>query len=182
MSDEEAKDGEEAPKKKKMSGKKLIMFVGLPIILLVGLYMSGILDSVLGGAEEEGEEHAEDGHGSEQDEEARLAELDAHSGEAFYFEVPELTVNLRSDDRRAVYLQLEVTLETPSEQDLAEVERLMPRVVDQFQTHLRELHASDIEGSAAVYRLREELLNRVNDAIAPARISDVLFGRMLVQG
>jgi len=39
-----------------------------------------------------------------------------------------------------------------------------------FQTYLRELRPSDLEGSAGLYRLKEELTRRVNVAIAPSRI------------
>ena len=57
----------------------------------------------------------------------------------------------------------------------------MPRVIDNFQTYLRELRLDDLKGSAGMYRLREELLVRVNAAAAPAKIKDVLFKEMLVQ-
>ena len=38
-----------------------------------------------------------------------------------------------------------------------------------------------LEGSAGTYRLKEELTRRVNTAIAPGRITAVLFKEMLVQ-
>ena len=179
---EQTMDGDDAAgasgkKKKKLSGKKLVLFIVLPVGALVGLYMSGLLDSVLGGAASEGTDgdQAEEGHGGPETDEA-------HGGDMFYLDMPEMTVNLRSNNQRATYLQLKITLELASEETIVEVERVLPRVIDQFQTHLRELHAADLEGSAAVYRLREELLFRVNQAIAPAQVHDVLFESMLVQG
>jgi flagellar FliL protein len=57
----------------------------------------------------------------------------------------------------------------------------MPRIIDNFQVYLRELRIEDLRGSAGMYRLREELLLRVNASAAPARIVDVLFKEMLVQ-
>jgi flagellar FliL protein len=53
--------------------------------------------------------------------------------------------------------------------------------MDAFQTYLRELRASDLEGSAGLYRLKEELTRRVNAAIAPHRIVAVLFKEIVVQ-
>jgi flagellar FliL protein len=47
--------------------------------------------------------------------------------------------------------------------------------------HLRELRAVDLEGSAGLFRLREELTRRVNHAIAPAKIRAVLFRELVVQ-
>jgi flagellar FliL protein len=57
----------------------------------------------------------------------------------------------------------------------------MAKVVDAFQVYLRELRKSDLEGSAGVYRLKEELRRRVNIAIFPAQIDSILFKEILVQ-
>ena len=58
---------------------------------------------------------------------------------------------------------------------------VMPRIVDAFQVHLRELRGTDLEGSAGLFRVREELTRRVNLAIAPNRIRAVLFKEIMVQ-
>jgi flagellar FliL protein len=50
-----------------------------------------------------------------------------------------------------------------------------------MQTYLREMRPEELRGSAGSYRLREELIARGNIAVAPARISDVLFTQMLIQ-
>jgi flagellar FliL protein len=57
----------------------------------------------------------------------------------------------------------------------------MPRIIDNFQVYLRELRLDDLRGSAGIYRLREELLMRVNTAAQPVHVKDVLFREMLVQ-
>ena len=61
------------------------------------------------------------------------------------------------------------------------IEELIPRVVDNFQTYLRELRLDDLRGSAGMYRLREELLTRINIAVEPAKVKAVLFKEMIVQ-
>jgi flagellar protein FliL len=58
---------------------------------------------------------------------------------------------------------------------------VLPRVLDAFQTYLREMRTTDLEGSAGLYRLRDELTRRVNVAIAPSRINAVLFKEIIVQ-
>ena len=58
-----------------------------------------------------------------------------------------------------------------------QIQPLMPRVMDAFQTYLRELRPTDLDGSAGLYRLKEELTRRVNAAIAPNRVT-----RRAVQG
>jgi flagellar FliL protein len=54
-------------------------------------------------------------------------------------------------------------------------------VIDLFQVYLRELRPTDLEGSAGIYRLKEELLRRINLEIQPHRVSDVLFKEIIVQ-
>jgi flagellar FliL protein len=46
---------------------------------------------------------------------------------------------------------------------------------------LRELRVEDIRGSAGVMRLKEELLRRVNLAVAPTPVHDVLLKEMIIQ-
>ncbi|MFX9073467.1 flagellar basal body-associated FliL family protein, partial [Acinetobacter baumannii] len=60
-------------------------------------------------------------------------------------------------------------------------QQTLPRIIDNFQVYLRELRLDDLKGSAGMYRLREELLLRVNMAAQPVKIKDVLFKEMLVQ-
>jgi flagellar protein FliL len=99
-----------------------------------------------------------------------------------FFDMPEVLVNLSSSGSdRTQYLKVKVTLELPDEAMKAQIEPFMPRLMDTFQTYLRELRATDLDGSAGLYRLKEELTRRVNDAIAPERINAVLFKEIVVQ-
>lgn len=98
-----------------------------------------------------------------------------------YFDMPEMTVNLSASSERPQYLRVKVTLEMADTKVQDAVKTAMPRVVDAFQVHLRELRAVDLEGSAGLYRLREELMRRINIAIAPAKIRAVLFKEVVVQ-
>lgn len=153
------------------SGKRRLLFIALPVLLLIGgvagAYFTGMLDTVLGGHGEEAEAAAEE-HGAEQE-------------VGVYFDLPEMLVNLNTSGRRTSYLRVVVSLELASEADVARVEAVMPRVIDNFQVFLRELRVEDLRGSAGMYRLREELLLRVTAAAKPAEVRDVLFREMLVQ-
>jgi flagellar FliL protein len=57
----------------------------------------------------------------------------------------------------------------------------LPRVLDLFQVYLRELRAQDLEGSQGIYRLKEELLKRINLAVHPSRVNRILFKEIIVQ-
>jgi flagellar FliL protein len=99
-----------------------------------------------------------------------------------FFDVPEVLVNLsNTTGDRTQYLKVKIVLELPDSSMQPQVQNTLPRVMDAFQTYLRELRASDLEGSAGLYRLKEELTRRVNVAIAPGRINAVLFKEIVVQ-
>jgi flagellar protein FliL len=98
-----------------------------------------------------------------------------------FYDLPDMTVNLSASPERPQYLRVKITLEAEDASIIEAVKPVMPRIVDAFQVHLRELRVTDLEGSAGLYRLREELTRRVNLAIAPNRIRAVLFKEIVVQ-
>ncbi|MFQ5774587.1 MAG: flagellar basal body-associated FliL family protein [Kiloniellaceae bacterium] len=164
-------EGEARKASGKMPGKKLVLFIALPLVVLVlagvGVYFSGLADPWLGKGEGEGAQKE------------LLGEVD--TGPSVYYELPEMLVNLNSSGRRTGYLKISVSLELGSEADREHVEQVLPRVIDNFQVYLRELRIEDLQGSAGLQRLREELLLRVASAAQPAVVKDVLFREMLIQ-
>jgi flagellar FliL protein len=99
-----------------------------------------------------------------------------------FVDLPEVLVNLSNPGTdRTQYLKIKVVLELPNQKMVERITPVMPRVMDAFQMYLRELRPSDLDGSAGLYRLREELARRVNQSIAPAHINAVLFKEIVVQ-
>jgi len=186
---EEGSEDGEGEGGKKLDAKKIVMFIVLPLFVLAGigggLYFTGTLDKFLGkdSAAEHGAE--DDGHGGKSAKKGSHVPKDSHgnpiSGNAVFLEMPNMTVNLTSNDGQPRYLRLSVQLEMETPDDMHAVEAVMPRVVDQFQTYLRELRVKDLRGSAGIYRLQMELLSRVNAAAYPVEVKDVLFQEILIQ-
>lgn len=115
-------------------------------------------------------------HGEEQHAEAKPPKPPA------FVDVPDILVNLSSaPGERVQYLKIKVVLEVKDEPVVEKIKPTMPRVMDIFQTYLRELRASDIAGSAGLFRLKEELTRRVNAAISPSQVNAVLFKEVVVQ-
>jgi len=101
---------------------------------------------------------------------------------ATFVDLPDVLVNLAGTGTdRTQYLKVKVVLELADAELVPKIQPLMPRVMDAFQTYLRELRATDLDGSAGLYRLKEELTRRVNVAVAPNRITAVLFKEIVVQ-
>lgn len=124
--------------------------------------------------------------GTETAEETALASVQTEApnlpaAEAAFFDIPDIIVNIQTPDSTPAYLKLSVALELDKAEAKASIEPVLPRIIDQFQTYLRELRVEDIRGSAGVMRLKEELLRRVNLAVAPTPVHDVLLKEMIVQ-
>jgi len=101
---------------------------------------------------------------------------------AIFVDLPDVLVNLSNGaNERTQYLKVKIVLELPTPEVVTEIQPLMPRVMDAFQTYLRELRPTDLDGSAGLYRLKEELTRRVNAAVAPNRVTAVLFKEIIVQ-
>jgi flagellar FliL protein len=99
-----------------------------------------------------------------------------------FVEVPDMLVNLvGGPGERIQYLKVKLVLEVKEEKQVEAIKPALPRVTDLFQTYLRELRASDLNGSAGLFRLKEELTKRVNLALAPNHVNAVLFKEIVVQ-
>ena len=78
-------------------------------------------------------------------------------------------------------MKLTIALEVADEEVMTEIQPRLAKVVDAFQVYLRELRKSDLQGSAGIYRLKEELRRRINVAIYPQQVDSILFREILVQ-
>ena len=99
-----------------------------------------------------------------------------------FMDVPDMLVNLVGlPGERVQYLKVKVVLEIKEEKQVEAIKPTLPRVTDIFQTYLRELRPTDLNGSAGLFRLKEELTRRVNVAVAPNAVNAVLFKEIVVQ-
>jgi flagellar FliL protein len=99
-----------------------------------------------------------------------------------FVEVPDMMVNLvGAPGERVQYLKVKLVLEVKEEKQVEAIKPSMPRVTDIFQSYLRELRPADLNGSAGLFRLKEELTKRVNVALAPNQINAVLFKEVVIQ-
>ena len=156
---------EAAPAEGKKSRKKLFIIIGAGVlaVLLIGgglyFFLSAGKSATAAGA----------------------APVVAAAPQSFIFNLPEMTVNLNTGGKGESFMKLTIALEVANQAMMTEIQPRMAKIVDAFQVYLRELRPSDLEGSAGIYRLKEELLRRVNVAIAPAQVDSILFKEILVQ-
>jgi flagellar FliL protein len=177
--DKKDETGEEGaglePPKKKIS-KKLLILLGVGGLVLVGGGVAIALHLTSTATKEQAMTETPAAQAAKE----AQAEADKKAKIAFY-PLGDITVNLSGEGKRPNYLKVKISLELADDKDTAAMDALKPRLVDNFQTYLRELRVDDLRGSAGLYRLREALLLRASEIAQPVRIRDVLFLEMLVQ-
>lgn len=176
---EEKPEEEEGPPPAAGKKKKLILIGAAALVLLLGggggaAWFLGVF-----GGHEAGEEHAE--VDEEKAAEEAAAELAERRSQMVYVDMPDMLVNLHALGQRNRFLKLKVALEVYGEPTAESVRTLLPRVMDSFQAYLRALTVDEVSGPGGLHRLKEELTARVNLALEPTAIEDVLIKEMLVQ-
>lgn len=160
--DDDGAPGEEAPK----GGKKKLIMIGGAVALLAAGAGGWFFLLKKPSAEE-------------------MAALEAAKPKppAAFVEMKDMMIGISNggqQDRQPI-MKIKVVLETADAKASAQITPLLPRIEDAFQVFMRELRPSDLEGSAGMYRLKEELLRRVNVTVHPAKVDAVLFKELLVQ-
>jgi len=166
-----------APKK----SKKLILFGAVGAVLLLGggggAWM--FLGSSAKPAAEAGAEGAHEAPAKE-DAKSEHGGGEGKEGEAFV-DVPAMVVNLRSADGSARFLKVHFML-VPGEKASAEqITTKLPLLLDAYQPFLRELRPDDLGGSAAVFRVKEEMLVRAHQVLGDEMVKDVLIQDLIQQ-
>ncbi|MDB2414749.1 flagellar basal body-associated FliL family protein [Rickettsiales bacterium] len=170
-------DGDEGGAGAKKGGKKKIVIIVIILLLVLlggggaGLYFMGFFGTKkVAAVVAEGEEVPE-----------VLVNEDGVVEEVVYYDMEEFVINLNVGSKTPTFLKMTVSLELPGESQIPGIEVKIPRIRDSFQVYLRELRRDDLQGSAGMYRLREELLLRINKTVYPFRVNDILFKEILVQ-
>jgi len=150
----------------KSSGKRKLLLVAAAVLLIAGsggaAWLTGLLPRLL---------HRDELH---------TAEAKSPSAPVF-LDLPDIVANLNASPRRTAFIKLKAKLELSRPEDQSAIQSAMPRVLDLFQTYLREMRPEELRGTAGTYRLREELVARTNIAAHPAHVLNVLFTELLVQ-
>lgn len=168
-----------------MGGKRLILIllaVLAVIAIVAGVFLSGVLDDVVGGdsgPQVETSAAVEAPAGSQSQ-----GGADQPAGPGVeYYELPSILVNLNSQNNRNSFLRLVVIMELGQGSSVSSLENATPKLIDAFQLYLRNLTPQELQGSAGMYRLKEDLIDRATKQLEPfgVNVTDILVKEMLVQ-
>ena len=99
-----------------------------------------------------------------------------------FIPMDEITVNLRQGvENTPSWLKIKVTLEVHGKSNEEVVKNMLPKIVDIFQTYLKELRKSDLDGSFGIYKIKDEMMLRINTILYPAKIEGILFQDFMMQ-
>jgi flagellar FliL protein len=160
---------------KPKSNKKLMIIGAAAAVLLVG--GGGTAVFLFSGSKAQAE-------GSSKKSEANLppgAHGESGEREGNFVEVPTMVVNLRSPDGAMRFLKLHFLLVPGPNTDAARLKEKLPLILDAYQPFLRELRPEDLAGSAAVFRVKEEMMVRANDVAGAGAVSDILIEDLVQQ-
>jgi flagellar FliL protein len=164
----DAVDGDAPPPAKKPRfSKKMLIIVGAVLLLLV---VGGGAAYFLMGSGEKSTDHGEE----------VAEESSSEEGES-YIDAPAMVINMRSADGGARFLKLRFTLVPANAAAGEKIKTKLPLIIDSFQPFLRELRPEDLAGSAAVFRIKEEMLVRATGAMGPHIVKDVLIQDLIQQ-
>lgn len=166
VKDENEPAGDGAPDKPKSNKKKIVIGAVAALLLAGG---GGGAYMVFGGGKAAGGETAE------------TADAERAEGEPVFVDVPPMVVNLRSADGAARFVKLHFMLVPGPKGEAAALEKKLPLLLDALQPFLRELRPEDLAGSAAVFRIKEEMLLRAHDALGAGQVEDVLIQDLIQQ-
>lgn len=169
---DDSEDGEdqgegEVKAKRKLSGRTLVLFVILPLALIAAAAGGAFALGLFGGGKS--------------DEASETASAERSASPSVYYDLPEILVNINTNGGKESFLKLAMSLELKDADATRQVESAMPRVIDSIQVFLRELRIDDLNGSAGILRLREELIKRISASAAPVEVRDVLFKEIIIQ-
>lgn len=142
---------------------KLPMIIGLVLALAGG---GGGFFAVQSGLLGGGSDHKE----------AAIAEEEVHTAplpDVSFVEVPQVVITL-SSSTSIKHLRFRGSLEVPAEH-VQDVTKILPRVQDVMNSYLRALNPSDFEQSAALVRIRAQLLRRIKLVAGEGRVRDLLI-------
>lgn len=162
----------EGAAKPKRSKRKLMIIGAAAAVLLAGgggayALAGGKADTEAAGSDHTDVPDESGGHGE--------------GGADKFVDVPAMVVNLRSADGGSHFIKLHFMLVPGAKTTPDALKDKLPLLLDAYQPFLRELRPEDLAGSAAVFRIKEEMLVRATGTLGAGQVKDVLIQDLIQQ-
>lgn len=99
-----------------------------------------------------------------------------------FYDLPEIRSQIRvAESNRRENINIKITIELSSVEDVKTIEALLPRINDIILNHTNELTSDEVNGANGLYWLKEELLYRINLVAAPVKVKNLNFKNFEIQ-
>jgi len=181
--EEKSKEGADEPKKKK---SKLILII-IPVVVIIlgggGFFAYKTFLAPAGGDEEsQAETHGQQAKHTKKGEHGKKSKHgEAEQGEGpTFFSLAPFVVNLQ-DNIGTRYLKLTLKLELEGPETEQEIKALLPKVRDALIILLSSKNYAEIGTVEGKYRLRDEIVKRVNRFLEDEPVQGVYFTDFVIQ-
>jgi len=162
--------------------KKLLLFVLLPLVLLIGAGAGAFFAGLIPGlgqppAELTAEERAE----LERKENIAPSTAKPSPLGAVFHTLDEFVVNLQSNRGYPVFLLLSITIELPTEGAVQELQAQEPRIRDGMIVFLSSLTPQQLNGYDGIQRVRNNTWKLLRQLVDPDLILNVQVAKLTVK-
>lgn len=170
--DDDILDSENENANGKIDKKKILIFL-LPILIVIGLIVSfySVFSQKINSADNLPysivNKPASDGENSEKT--------------LIFYDLPEISVQVKNSAGGNDIAKIRLSVEISSIEDIKIVEGVMPQINDAVIAHTIELTSDELSGANGLYRLKDELLYRINLITDPVKVSNVNIKSFEVQ-
>lgn len=162
--------------------KKLVLFVVLPLLLLIGAGFGALVAGLVPGVKIPGL----GGHGMSNEEKkmedpgAPPSAKPSPVGSAIYV-LPEFVVNLQTKRSYPVFLLLSLAVEIANEASRPAMAAAEPRIRDALIIYLSSLTPSDLNGYDGIQRVRDNAWKILKKFVDPKELVNVQIAKMTVK-
>lgn len=108
------------------------------------------------------------------------AGLDGKNEQVSYYEMKEIIVQINSDNQDK-FLRITLSLQVDKKATLTKIAEILPQIEDSIHSYLRQLKTSDLNSSFGLYKMRNDLLLRINTMIYPSKVDAVFIKDVFVK-
>jgi len=100
---------------------------------------------------------------------------------SLFYDMPQMLVALQGTKDGSPVLQLSVTIQCPTSDDVDTLKSYLPRVLDVFQSYAGRMRVEDFRGSENLEKFRKGLIQSLAEAIKPSKVDTVLFQHLTIR-
>lgn len=164
--------------------KRLLFFVLLPMMLIIGAGIGALLYGLVPGFDPLGKKQAADPAAQEKAAQKAKEAPPPYAVSAeptIIFQPDEFVVNLQGDRRYPVFLLLSLAIELRDPGAQVRVNALEPRIRDVVNIYLSSLTPEDLKGFDGITRVRNGLWVRLREVIQPDDMVNIQIMKMTVK-